>query len=221
MRSNLPLLLTTLSTLSAVHAEDVLGVYIFHRHGDRTAKAWKPVNLTALGADQTFRSGSYYRQRYVDSDADSKIKGLSSSVAVLSQIDTTAPLDAVLQNSALTFLQGLYPPTGQVEILANGSRIEGPLNSYQYIPVNSIESAASAKDSEHSTWLQGNSGCRAAEVSSNDYFSSTDYAETYSGSKDFYQSLLPVINGTYGEDAANFKNGYASMTTPVHNTREP
>lgn len=29
--------------------ETVLGVYMFHRHGDRTAKAWPPANLTDLG----------------------------------------------------------------------------------------------------------------------------------------------------------------------------
>lgn len=210
MRSN-TILLAALSALSAVHAEDVLGVYVFHRHGDRTAKAWKPVNLTSLGADQVFTSGSYFRERYVASDGDAKVKGLSSKVAVLSQMEITAPVDAVLQNSATVFLQGLYPPTGDVQTLANGSKIEAPLGGYQYIPVNSIGAAASAKDSENSAWLQGNSGCNNAVVSSNNYFTSSEYAATYAESKDFYQSLLPVINGTYDEEAANFKNGYTSM----------
>lgn len=208
-------LLLALTSLSAVHAEDVLGVYVFHRHGDRTAKAWKPTNLTALGADQVYSSGSYFRQRYVDSDGDAKIKGLSSKVAVLSQMDITAPVDNVLQNSAMVFLQGLYPPTGNTETLANGSKVEAPLNGYQYIPVNSVVSAASAKDSENSAWLQGNSGCGNAVVSSNNYLTSSEYTKTYDDSKDFYQSLLPVINGTYGPDDATFKNGYTSMSMSI------
>lgn len=214
MQSKLSLLLA-LTSLSLTTAEDVLGLYVFHRHGDRTAKAWKPVNLTALGADQVYSSGSFYRKRYIDSDADSKVQGVSSDTAILSQIAVTAPVDNVLQNSALVFLQGLYPPTGHVELLANGSRVEAPFAGYQYIPVNSIDNAASAEDSENSAWLQGNSGCTNAEVSSNDYLSSPEYSNTYDSSKAFYTKLLPVINGTYTKDEANFKNGYSSTTNPL------
>lgn len=212
MQSKLVPLLLSLLPLSS--AEDVLGLYIFHRHGDRTAKAWKPVNMTALGADEVHSSGVFYHDRYVDADAPRRIKGLSADTAVLSQLAVTAPVDAVLQNSALVFLQGLYPPTGRIETLANGSRIEAPFSGYQYIPVNSIDGAASAKDSEHSAWLQGNSGCNNAEASSNAYFSSPEYTAIYDNSEEFYQSLLPVINSTYGKDDASFKNGYTGRAAP-------
>ncbi|KAF5665211.1 acid phosphatase [Fusarium circinatum] len=204
-----PLSLLFLSSLpSLAAAEDVLGLYVFHRHGDRTAKAWKPVNFTALGADEVYSSGSWYRDTYVSKDASRKITGLSPESAVLSQLDVTSPVDAVLQNSALVFLQGLYPPTKQFETLANGSKVEAPLSGYQYIPIASVETAASDKNSESSAWLQGNSGCTNAEASSNDYFSSSEYAGVYKDSESFYQGLLPVINGTYGKDEANFQNAY-------------
>ncbi|KAF5552009.1 acid phosphatase [Fusarium mexicanum] len=204
-----PLSLLFLSSLpSLAAAEDVLGLYVFHRHGDRTAKAWKPVNFTALGADEVYSSGSWYRDTYVSKDASRKITGLSPESAVLSQLDVTSPVDAVLQNSALVFLQGLYPPTKQFETLANGSKVEAPLSGYQYIPIASVETAASDKNSESSAWLQGNSGCTNAEASSNDYFSSPEYAGVYKDSESFYQGLLPVINGTYGKDEANFQNAY-------------
>ncbi|CVK83914.1 uncharacterized protein FMAN_01171 [Fusarium mangiferae] len=204
-----PLSLLFLSSLpSLAAAEDVLGIYVFHRHGDRTAKAWKPVNFTALGADEVHSSGSWYRDTYVSKDASRKITGLSPESAVLSQLDVTSPVDAVLQNSALVFLQGLYPPTKQFETLANGSKVEAPLSGYQYIPIASVETAASDKNSENSAWLQGNSGCTNAEASSNDYFSSSEYAGVYKDSESFYQDLLPVINGTYGKDEANFQNAY-------------
>ncbi|KAH7269838.1 histidine phosphatase superfamily [Fusarium redolens] len=217
------LFLSSLPSLSA--AEDVLGLYIFHRHGDRTAKAWKPVNFTALGADEVHSSGSWYRDTYVSKDASRKITGLSPESAVLSQLDVTSPVDAVLQNSALVFLQGLYPPTKQFETLANGSKVEAPLSGYQYIPIASVETAASDKNSENSAWLQGNSGCTNAEASSNDYFSSPEYAGVYKGSESFYQGLLPVINGTYGKDEANFQNAYTIFdlinVARIHNSSVP
>ncbi|KAM0246721.1 hypothetical protein ACHAP5_004492 [Fusarium lateritium] len=221
-----PLSLLFLSSIpSLAVAEDVLGLYIFHRHGDRTAKAWKPVNFTALGADEVHSSGSWYRDTYVSEDAPRKISGLSAESAVLSQLDVTSPVDAVLQNSALVFLQGLYPPTKQVETLANGSKIEAPLSGYQYIPIASSETAASDKNSENSAWLQGNSGCTNAEASSNDYFSSPEYAQTYKDTEDFYQSLLPVIKKTYGKDAANFQNAYTIFdlinVARIHNSSIP
>ncbi|RSM11376.1 hypothetical protein BHE90_011817 [Fusarium euwallaceae] len=214
-----------LSIPSLAAAEDVLGLYVFHRHGDRTAKAWKPVNLTALGADEVHSSGEWYRNTYVDNDASRKIKGISSDTAVISQLDVTAPVDAVLQNSALVFLQGLYPPVKQTETLANGTKVEAPLSGYQYIPVNSVANAASAKDSENSAWLQGNSGCTNAEISSNAYLSSTEYKAAYQGSLHFYEDLLPVINGTYGKDAATFKNAYSIFdlinVARIHNSSIP
>ncbi|KAF4990892.1 hypothetical protein FGRMN_8201 [Fusarium graminum] len=217
------LFLSSLSSLAV--AEDVLGLYIFHRHGDRTAKAWKPVNFTALGADEVHSSGSWYRDTYVSQDAPRKIAGLSAESAVLSQLDVASPVDAVLQNSALVFLQGLYPPSKQVETLANGSKIEAPLSGYQYIPIASVETAASDKNSENSAWLQGNSGCTNAEASSNDYFSSPEYAQTYKDTEKFYQSLLPVIGKNYGKDAANFQNAYTIYdlinVARIHNSSIP
>ncbi|KAM0424782.1 hypothetical protein ACHAPT_010092 [Fusarium lateritium] len=223
MYTNLLPLLLSIPSLAA--AEDVLGLYVFHRHGDRTAKAWKPVNLTALGADEVHSSGAWYRDTYVGDKASRKIKGLSPETAVLSQLDVTAPVDAVLQNSALVFLQGLYPPVKKIETLANGTKVEAPLSGYQYIPVNSVASAASAKDSENSAWLQGNSGCTNAEVSSNAYLTSTEYKAADSGSVDFYNSLLPVINGTYGEKNATFKNAYSIFdlinVARIHNSSIP
>jgi hypothetical protein len=225
MHTKLPSLLFLSSLPSLVLAEDVLGLYIFHRHGDRTAKAWKPVNFTALGADEVHSSGSWYRDTYVSKDAPRKISGLSSESVALSQLDVTSPVDAVLQNSALVFLQGLYPPTQQAETLANGSKIEAPLSGYQYIPIATVETAASDKHSESSAWLQGNSGCTNAEASSNAYLSSSQYDQTYKETEDFYQSLLPVIKNTYGKDEANFRNAYTIFdlinVARIHNSSIP
>lgn len=221
------LVVSSLLTASSVAAENILGIYVFHRHGDRTAKAWKPVNFTALGAEQTFASGDFYRNRYVDSTADFRVAGVSSDTVVPTELSVTAPMDAVLHDSALAFLQGLYPPTGEegAETLANGTKVEGPLGGFQFAIVQGTEDAATADKAESNAWLQGNSGCRNAEVSSNDYFGSKEYKDTYDETLDFYQSLLPVIEKTYGKKEANFKNGYSIFdlinVATIHNSSIP
>lgn len=197
---------------SAASNERVLGVYIFHRHGDRTAKSWPTVNLTALGADQVHNSGTFYRSRYISAGGDLHVAGLSSDVPLQAQLSISAPADAVLQNSAAAFAQALYPPSGVSETLANGSTIEAPLGGYQYIPVGAVTTGVTGKDAESSAWLQGSSGCNNAIVSSNNYFASSEYANTARESAAFYESLLPVVDGTFSADKATFKNAYTSAS---------
>ena len=189
-------------------AETILGVYMLHRHGDRTPKTHRPVNMTALGASQVYQSGKYYRQRYVEPGAESKILGVSSDIAVPSELTVQSPVDPVLQMSGQVFLQSLYPPVGSpsVEELANGTKVSFPFDGYQYIPINT--EAASNDHSEEKAWLQEGSGCGNALVSSNAYFSSQEYFELFDESLSLYQSLIPIINGTFKPAEATFKNGY-------------
>ncbi|KAL7950637.1 histidine phosphatase superfamily [Trichoderma barbatum] len=207
------LLFATLSAAAVAPAvaEQVLGVYIFHRHGDRTSKSWNPVSLTPLGAQQVASSADFYRKRYITSDADLRVASISADQAVLSQLAVTAPVDNVLQNSANVFVQGLYPPSQSAgsQKLANGTTVEAPLGGYQYIPVNTVATSASSANSEQNAWLQGSSGCRDAVVSSNSYFLTPEYLSTLDETRDLYQSLLPVINTTFNSTTATFKNGYS------------
>jgi hypothetical protein len=202
------------SLLPLIQAQEtVLGVYIFHRHGDRTSKNFPPTSLTDLGYYQVYASGDFYRKRYIESNASSQIFGISPDLASNPQLNVQAPVDTVLQNSAAGFLQGLYPPVGATlgtEKLANGTSVEAPLNGFQLIPVNGITSAASGSNSENSAWLQGQSGCNNAIVSSNDYFFSQEYINELNSTMDFYHSVLPVINGTFSLAQDNFKNSYLS-----------
>lgn len=210
-------LVALLSLLPAeVLTETVLGAYIFHRHGDRTTKSWPPTSLTALGADQVYVSGQWYRNRYIASNSTHTILNIASDIAVLSQMSITAPVDNVLQASADVFTQAIYPPAGSAatQTLANGEEVQAPLNGYQYIPVNTVSSASSTSGAEDSPWLQGNSGCAKAVVSSNEYFSSSEYLDLLDQTRDFYQSLLPLYNSTFDSSEATFKNAYASMYTP-------
>ncbi|KUJ22365.1 histidine acid phosphatase-like protein [Mollisia scopiformis] len=191
--------------------ETVLGVYIFHRHGDRTTKSYSPTSLTDLGYQQVWQSGDFYRARYVDSTATSPIHGIASNIVKNSQLSVEAPVDNVLQNSAAGFLQGLYPPVGATlgsQTLANGSSVEAPMNGFQLIPVNAVQSASTGANSENSAWLQGQSGCNNAIISSNNYFFSSEYMQKLNSTKSFYQSILPVINGTFTSATDTFKNAY-------------
>jgi hypothetical protein len=207
------------SLVSFIQAQEtVLGVYIFHRHGDRTSKSFAPTVLTDLGYAQVHASGEFFRNRYVESNASIPIFGLAHDVVKTSQLNVQAPVDSVLQNSAAGFLQGLYPPVGATlgsQTLANGSSVEAPLNGFQLIPVNAVASAASSANSENSAWLQGASGCNNAIISSNNYLFSQEYLTTLNETTGFYQSLLPVINATISADKDNFKNAYTSKYVPV------
>jgi hypothetical protein len=196
--------LSALSMLvGAEAAETVLGAYIFHRHGDRTPKALAPTNLTALGHEQVYTSGQYYRSRYLS--GSSKIHGINQDTVKLSQLAVTAPVDNVLQNSAMGFLQGLYPPVQSVQTLANGQSVQAPMDGYQLIPVNTVSTGAGSEDA---SWLQDASSCQNAKTSSNNFFLSKQYTDLAASSKDLYASVVPSVNNVISADQVTFKNAY-------------
>lgn len=216
------------SLLSLTEAETVLGVYIFHRHGDRTSKSFTPTVLTDLGYQQVHQSGDFYRNRYVANSSSSPIYGINPDIVKNSQLSVQAPVDAVLQNSAMGFLQGLYPPVGTTlgtQALANGSSVTAPLAGYQLIPVNTVTSASSGANSENSAWLQGQSGCANAIASSNNYFFSAEYMSKLNSTMSFYQSIFPVINSTFTTATNTFKNAYSIYdyihVSMIHNSSIP
>jgi len=205
--------------------EQLLGVYMFHRHGDRTSKSTPPANLTNLGYDEVYKSGQYYRSRYIAPDAALRINGIDSDIVKQSQIAVSAPEDVVLQNSAMGFLQGLYPPVGEelgTSTLANGTEITAPLNGYQLITVGEVDTGA---DSENNAWLQSATGCGQATVSSNAYFSSKAYNDLLASTGDFYSDLAPVVSGSFNESQINFKNAYTIWdlinVAQIHNASYP
>ncbi|KAK5716331.1 hypothetical protein LTR17_016445 [Elasticomyces elasticus] len=188
--------------------ETVLGVYMFHRHGDRTSKSTPPANLTDLGYQEVYTSGQYYRSRYIANDATYRINGINADVVKQSQIAVSAPSDTVLQNSAVGFLQALYPPVGtelDTETLKNGTVITAPMEGYQLVPISLVTAGSGSEDNG---WLQSASGCAQAIISSNNYFSSAEYLELLNSTQDLYQSIVPTINGTFNSSTSSFKNAY-------------
>ncbi|KAI9699476.1 MAG: hypothetical protein M1836_003087 [Candelina mexicana] len=209
-------------------AETILGVYIFSRHGDRTPKALPPANLTDLGYQEIYTSGLNFRNRYVSSSASAKIVGINADIVKQSQITVQAPADTVLMNSAMGFLQGLYPPVGSsvaTETLRNGSQVQAPMNGYQLIPIQAVSGGAGT-GSEDSAWLQGASNCAKAQTSSNQYFSTQEYKDRISSTNEFYKTLSPLVSGTFNQKDINYANAYSVFdvlnVASIHNvTVEP
>ena len=205
-------MLLTAFAVSYVQAETVFGVFIFSRHGDRTAKATPPTNLTDLGYEEVFTSGTYFRNRYVAADATNPIIGLSRDLVALSQISVSAPVDNVLMSSALGFAQGLYPPVGPQlgeQTLRNGTTIEAPLNGYQLIPIATVGSA-SGVNQENTAFLQSTNGCTRGISSSNEYLTTPEYLNLLASTRGFYESLEPLIGGSFNSSQASFANAYSS-----------
>ena len=207
---------------TSASAETVLGVYILSRHGDRTAKSTPPTKLTGLGYREVFTSGTWFRNRYISSGATNPIHGISHDLVKTSQITASAPVDTVLQDSTLGFLQALYPPVGETlgsETLRNNTVVQTPLNGYQLIPLQTVSTGA---NSENSAWLQGATNCANAQLSSNDYFASPAYKSMYEKTMSFYKGLAPMINKTFAANQTNFKNAYTIFdllnVASIHNS---
>lgn len=200
---------TVLAVISpAFGQETVLGVYIFSRHGDRTAKSTPPTNLTDLGYQEVFTSGTYFRNHYVAAGASRRVYGVNSDLVKESQITASAPSDVVLANSAQGFLQGLYPPVGQQlgsNTLRNGTVVQSPLNGYQLIPIQTIQTGTNSEDS---AWLQGSTACANAVISSNNYFTSMEYLATLNRTQALYQRTYPDVAQTFTQGQTDFFNAY-------------
>ncbi|KAL2368312.1 hypothetical protein RJ035_007073 [Blastomyces gilchristii] len=188
-------------------AETVLGAYVFARHGDRTAKSTPPTDLTSLGYQQVFNTGSYFHNRYISLASQSHIFGISPEIVKPSQLVASAPDDDVLQKSAIAFLQALYPPAGRAAIstLRNGTVVESPMNGYQLI---AVEQVSTGGNSENLAWLQSATKCQKAKTSSNQFRESKEYHELLQSTTDFYKTIAPMVEGTFPESKVNFGNAY-------------
>jgi hypothetical protein len=133
---------------------------------------------------------------------------MNSDLVKQSQIVASAPTDTVLQNSAMGFLQGLYPPVGEQlgsNTLRNGTSVQTPLNGYQLIPLQTVQTGS---NSENAAWLQGSTNCANAQISSNAYFTSPEYTTLLNSTQSLYTSISPMINRTFTASQTSYKNAY-------------
>ncbi|KAK0735332.1 histidine acid phosphatase [Apiosordaria backusii] len=179
-------------------AETVHGVVVFTRHGDRTTKHYGAQALTNLGTSQNFQVGSDYRARYIEAGSPQRILNISEFNYVSSQVYASAPNQGILLNTATAFLQGLYPPLVDLnseiatQTLNNGSKSTSPLNGYQYVTLQGV-----SPNSPDAIWIKGDDNCPAVTTASQSFESSPEFTTLLSSTRDFYQSLFPVLKSVY------------------------
>ncbi|PGH23871.1 hypothetical protein AJ80_02120 [Polytolypa hystricis UAMH7299] len=179
-------------------AETILGVTVYSRHGDRSTKHYGAQALTNLGYHQNFQVGSDYRSRYIASSSSHQILGISENKHVSSQIYSTAPDQGILLGTATAFLQGLYPPLGEldpsisVEKTNDGESWTRPLNGYQYITLHGED-----EDSPDTIWIKGDEGCPAVTNAAATFKDSSEYKTLVEETKPFYAKFWDVLKSVY------------------------
>ena len=96
----------------------------------------------------------------------------------------------MLLNTAAAFLQGLYPPLGNLDqelatqTLNNNMRITNPLGGYQYLVVHGEN-----EDSPDTIWLKGDEECPAVAMSIEQHKESPTFKQRIDETRSFYQSF--------------------------------
>ncbi|KAL0572459.1 hypothetical protein V5O48_009499 [Marasmius crinis-equi] len=128
----------------------VIGSVVIARNGGRThyyqdPKSYKGTftETTALGEVESFNLGALFRDLYLNPSSSSYIEGMRPDVVNNKQIKVRVKAGGegtVIFDSAIAFLQGMFPPTTKNKIvLANETTVMAPLQGYQYVPVETVE----------------------------------------------------------------------------------
>ncbi|KAF5137939.1 hypothetical protein E5D57_001718 [Metarhizium anisopliae] len=67
-------------------------------------------------------------------------------------VAVTVQLPASSPNDAMSFLQGLYPPTRGEKALVDGSKIGAALGGYRYVPFGAVASSIMSNDADNISW---------------------------------------------------------------------
>lgn len=190
--------------------EVVIGAVIFARHGDRLTKPTQI--LTPVGQLQEFEAGGYIRDRYMSPNSQFYIASLNETYQP-AQIYAQVANSDVLQKSQMAFLQGLFPPFDTIQgdnfntvtgsSLSNGSFAEGPLSGYQYVSQDGQDT-----DSPDYIWTSGSGVCPAYTTASNAYYQSSEFRALNSSTFEFYQSLYPLLEGSFNQSQLSYSNAF-------------
>lgn len=197
--------------------EQVWSVFAYTLHGDSIPNALpRPRALTPYGASELYAAGSAFRSRYVaihseGSDVGTRIPSMSPYALEAEEVSVLSSTDQPAVASAQAFMQGLYPPLGQVYdgeyfdpsfMLANGSLSSAPLNGYQYPQVITLGSA-----DPRSIIVDGQLQCTLHEVADLEYNFSPQVQELTQVSEAFYGHLYSQsLSGVYDLSSANYAN---------------
>ncbi|KAK7056626.1 hypothetical protein VNI00_002343 [Paramarasmius palmivorus] len=177
----------------------VLGVLMFARHGDRQGfyqnpQDYTPTNtqITPLGNVQHFQLGQYLRRLYLNSSSPSWISGVNSSIVDLNQVMVRADAGGeggVIANSAASLVQGLFPANNNYStVLADGTVVEGPLNGYQYLPIETVE-----PDNDIS--FEGWTKCGTFDQATKAFYQSPEFQQKKAESASFLEGLPRYLDG--------------------------
>lgn len=194
-----------------------------------TTKWYGAQALTSLGAEQNYQVGSAYRARYLSADSPQQILGISEDQYVSSQLFASAPDQGILMNTATAFLQGFYPPLGDIapEIasttLNNGTNSTSPIDGYQYVVLHGIND-----NSPDTIWIKGDDSCPAYINASKSFTKSDVFAERANATSDFYAQFYEVLaDGVYNLHPENmtYANAYNIFdlvnVARIHNATSP
>ncbi|KAF7309110.1 hypothetical protein MKEN_01113100 [Mycena kentingensis (nom. inval.)] len=128
----------------------VRGVIVLARNGARTSLYQDPSSYaygvsdsTPLGVASLHALGAQLRSTYLTPGSPSFIDGMTPDLADTEQIKVRAKAGgegAVVFDSAIALLQGLFPPTAKNKVvLADGMEVVAPLGGYQYVPLETVE----------------------------------------------------------------------------------
>ncbi|KDR82624.1 hypothetical protein GALMADRAFT_835279 [Galerina marginata CBS 339.88] len=177
----------------------VLGVVVLVRHGDRQGFYQDPTSysasntaLTPLGNLQLYELGQELRNIYFVSSSPSFISTVNNQLVQDSQIYIRADAGGeggVIFNSAVSLLQGLYPPSlNYTTTLSNGTVVVGPLGGYQTIPIESVEPSNDVS-------LEGWTSCGTFVNATNAFYQSALFNQIAAAHADFLNALSPYVGG--------------------------
>ncbi|CAN6614122.1 hypothetical protein TRVA0_005S03642 [Trichomonascus vanleenenianus] len=199
----------SLAGLVAAADEKVIGSFVFGRHGDRLAKPKS--NFTPIGQRETNEGGAFLRARYIDPDSENHIDGLNVTYDK-SMTEAMAPNSALLYQSLNGYMQGLFPPLGDIGVNAdtvtgssmyNGTSESANLNNYQPFVIQGADDGT-----PNGIWIDGSTGCPAFNDVANAYFKTDEFKKLNTSTYDFYQSLYDLADGALSKSVLNYGNAY-------------
>lgn len=144
------LLLSWAGLATAQDGQTTWGAVVMTMHGEKSPGMTSAFpDLTPLGAQQGWSQGQMLRTRYLQGPGTNithnyPIRDLPVNAIDNSKLYMLSADDDYMSASAQAFMQGVYPPLGQVyvddeSILSNNSVVQYPLGGYQYPTIDVIQ----------------------------------------------------------------------------------
>lgn len=188
----------------------------FTYHGEKVPDLHSaPYYLTPYGANQLLNAGQVVRERYISPPTNGSLQtssavidGIETQAIDNSQLFILAPDDIPTSQSALAFMQGLYPQrTGvtfdQEDTMADGVLMQYPLDGYQYPAISSV----SDLDFNY-LWVAGSTGCTTNEIAAVETLYTQTFTQEVQATSSFYESLNGTVFYGLPTEILNYGNAW-------------